>query len=212
MVYGSPWFLCICSRSNLENHEGFEFIYTDGSHIENSSAAAAVNGDHIYSERLPDHSTIFSAEMHAIFLALDHVETSESSQFLIFSDSKSVLQSLQGKDWKNPLTQKVLERHHRLRNQHKNIKFCWIPSHIGIDGNEAADTAAKEALGKRTTVMGIPYTDLKHKSSHMWDLDGRKDGTNACTTGCIAFSLIWETGNSAEEQSTERKLCSPESG
>ena len=113
-------------RELKENHEGFEFIYTDGSHIDNSSAAAAVKDNDIYSERLPDHSTIFSAEMHAIFLALDHVETTEGSHFLIFSDSKSVLQSLQDKDWKNPLTQKVLGLHHRLRNQHKNIKFCWI--------------------------------------------------------------------------------------
>ena len=80
---------------------------------------------------------------------------------MIFTDSKSVLQSLQGKYWKNPLTQKVLERHQRLRNQHKNIKFCWIPSHIGINGNEAADTAAKESLGKRTAVMTLPYTDFK---------------------------------------------------
>ena len=148
-------------REIKEIHEGYEFIYTDGSHINNKSAAAAVKDDHVYSERLPDYSTIFTAEMYAIFMALDHVETSENSRFLIFSDSKSVLQSLQSKDWKNPLVQKVLERHHWLRNQHKQIKFCWIPSHIGIDGNEAADIAAKEALGKRKTDLAIPHTDYK---------------------------------------------------
>ena len=96
---------------------------------------------------------VISAEMHAIFLALDHVETSESSHFMIFTDSKSVLQSLQGKVWKNLLTQKVLERHHRLRNQHKTSN--------SVNGNEAADTAAKETLGKRTTAMNLPYTDFK---------------------------------------------------
>ena len=167
MLDTSPDYFLNKYREIKENHEGFEFIYTDGSHIENSFAAAAVKDDYTYSERLPDHSTIFSAEMHAIFLALDHVETSESSHFMIFTDSKSVLQSLQGKDWKNPLTQKVLERHNRLRNQHINIEFCWIPSHIGIDGNEAADTAAKEALGKRTTVMAIPYTGTQQNSQNL---------------------------------------------
>ena len=70
----SPDYFLSKYREIKENHEGFEFIYTGGSHIENISAAAAVSDDHIYSERLPDHSTIVSAEMHAIFLALDYVE------------------------------------------------------------------------------------------------------------------------------------------
>ena len=53
------------------------------------------------------------------------METSEGSHFLIFSDSKFVLQSLQGKDWKSTLTQRVLERHHRLRNQHNIAPFAF---------------------------------------------------------------------------------------
>ena len=127
------------------------------------SAAAAVKENHTYSERLPDKSTIFSAEMHAIFLALDHVETSGNSKFVILSDSKSVLQSLQGRDWTNPLTRKVLERHNLLREQNKKIKFFWVPSHIGIKGNEDADSAAKEALSKRVTNITLPYSDYRRQ-------------------------------------------------
>ena len=43
----SPDYFLSKYREIKEAHEGFEFIYTDGSHIENSSAAAAVNNDHI---------------------------------------------------------------------------------------------------------------------------------------------------------------------
>ncbi len=100
--------------------------------------------------------------MHAIYLALDHIETSEGKKFFIFVDSKSVLQALEKKDWQNPLVQKNLERHPWLCGEgDKKIVFCWIPSHIGIKGNEAADKAAKDGLDKAVIQMSIPYTDHK---------------------------------------------------
>ena len=125
----------------------YEPIYTDGSRKDDKAAAAAVKGEHIYTERLPDRSSIFSAELHAVFLAMDHIETSRKRKFVIFSDSMSCLQAISGKDWKNPLVQKVLERLHNLQKElSKSVIFCWIPSHVGIKGNEAADTAAKAGL------------------------------------------------------------------
>ncbi|MEE8152293.1 MAG: ribonuclease H family protein, partial [candidate division NC10 bacterium] len=153
----------ISEYKNIKHiHNGYEFIYTDGSCCNTKAAAAAIKGSHSYVERLPDHASIYSAELHAIYLALDHVETSEGKKFVIFVDSKSVLQALEKKDWQNPLVQKILERHSWLCGEgQKKIVFCWIPSHIGIKGNEAADKAAKDGLDKAVTQMSIPYTDYK---------------------------------------------------
>ena len=54
-----------------------DFIYTDGSVSDDKAAAAAVIDNYSSIERLPDKSSIFSAELHALYLALDRVETSD---------------------------------------------------------------------------------------------------------------------------------------
>ena len=54
----------------------------------------------------------------------------------------------------------VLLKHNELAELNR-IVFCWLPSHVGIKGNEKADIAAKSALTLNISDLKIPFTDFK---------------------------------------------------
>ena len=60
----------------------------------------------------------------------------------------------------------------------KTVCLCWIPSHIGIEGNELADAAAKAAAKRPEEPIFISHTDwrsiircaLLSKWKQQWEL------------------------------------------
>ena len=59
--------------------------------------------------RLPDDSSIYTAELRAILLALRHVYCSKGKAFLILSDSLSSLQSIFNLKYDHPILVQILE-------------------------------------------------------------------------------------------------------
>ena len=70
------------------------------------------------------------------------------------------LQAISGFKIEVDLVQRFIKDYSVLSKSGKTVVLCWIPSHVGIPGNEKADTAAKSALSLRVTPMKIPATDL----------------------------------------------------
>ena len=141
-------------------YKHFMSIYTDGSKQDEKVACAVISPNFTDSIRLPDNSSIFTAEAKAIDIALYHIRDQPEKQFIIYSDSLSVLKSLKNLDHRNPLIQQIFRKYYYL-SSFKEIVFCWLPSHTNIRGNELADLEAKSALSLSITNLKIPHSDFK---------------------------------------------------
>ena len=145
-----------------------ENIFTDGSKTEEGVAAAAISTKRNktpFTCRLPDDSSIYTAELRAILLALKHVYYFKEKSFLILSDSLSSLQSILNLKYDHPVLVQILELYTEMTRERREILFSWVPGHVGIRGNSAADSAAKDALDGDISVELIPFSDLKPRTN-----------------------------------------------
>lgn len=84
----------------------------------------------------------------------------EHQKVINHSDSLSVVQSIQQMYNNNPIVQNIQDNIHQAINNGQTIQIIWIPSHIGIRGNE--DAAAKCVTNDvMSPNKAIPADDLK---------------------------------------------------
>ena len=136
-------------------------IYTDGSKTEKRVAAAATSNNLSAQVRLPGNASIFTAELQALKMAFNIVKNCDEDRFIIFCDSLSSLQALDGNNCDHPFIQDILKLFNDCCSVNKTVVLAWVPSHVGIKGNEKADELAKQALNFNVLDLKVPYTDLK---------------------------------------------------
>ena len=70
------------------------------------------------------------------------------------------MHALENEKTDNPLMVTLLDKISEICTN-ADLVFCWLPSHIGISGNEKADKAAKEALSLDVLLFKVSFSDSK---------------------------------------------------
>jgi ribonuclease HI len=137
-------------------------IFTDGSVLETNDCGSAFSIPDLKIDKsyyLGKGFSIFSCELYAILMALNHILFSPKDIYniLVCVDSKAALYALQNGNTKirPDLISEIYYFIHSIISSGIGITFCWVPSHCGIIGNEICDKLAKNgALNSfNTTVM-----------------------------------------------------------
>ena len=81
---------------------------------------------------------------------------------VVYSDSMSCLQAIEGEDTENLFICHIMNLLWSLSDKGIHVRFCWVPSHCGIDGYERVDQLAKETLNQDLDPLAnVHYTYMK---------------------------------------------------
>ena len=99
---------------------------------------------------------------------------------MLYSATLSSVQSIDNYTEKNHLLHRLVYQMHESILRGNHITISWVPSRVGICGNESADQAAREAAMRPAEFIPVPYRDwfplIKEKKvlSLEWILANRR--------------------------------------
>lgn len=131
-------------------------LYTDGSKTDSRTGYSVVGNNLVIHKRLNDMSSIYTAECYALKDALSWVVSqTDVGAYLICTDSLSAITALSTAKTKCNWKDKVQQLYNQARSNGTEVVFMWVPSHVGIPGNEKADEEAKRALERDEPDCGV---------------------------------------------------------
>ncbi|GFR15741.1 RNase H domain-containing protein [Trichonephila clavata] len=163
-------------------------VYTDGSKTDERVGCGVVFNDTILSFTLQSSMSVFSAELTAILVALQHILVSDHRHLCVYTDSMSALKSLHSlTERRHPTVKEILLLQRKLERKGFDIIFYWVPGHVGILSNEQADNAARSLSDHMQ--QPVCYHDLKASILRYIQVYGKRLGISRSSTNYITFIL-----------------------
>jgi len=130
-------------QAHREVHSTALQLYTDGSKTDHGTAYAFSDQNEIVARKISPAASIYTAEMMAVLNAVRRAVASNTQLTTIFTDSRSVIQGINGYNSKHAIVQEIQQI---ITNSGITLNLCWVPSHVGVKENEAVDREAREAV------------------------------------------------------------------
>ena len=150
------------NRVSLDFIDKETHIYTDGSKDpgKNTTEAAFVVPVHdiYFSIKTSPRLSVFTTKLITIEYAIVWTLQNKIPKAVILTDSLSAMQALQsGQSKTRPdKINMILSLKDKAMAQNIATEIEWIPSHVGIPGNEVADVTAKLGMNFGTTDETLP--------------------------------------------------------
>ena len=152
---------------HIRTHISSRHFYTDGSKTKDGTAFAAVEpaSNTCKARKMAEPVSVFTAELTAIHYCIVATKSTTDEAIVIFSDSKSSIQAISSPQNKHPLITAIRSDIYASKNQYC---LCWVPSHVGVSGNEAADKLARDHTKDNNTMANLLIqSDVKNHIKQM---------------------------------------------
>ena len=158
-------------------------LWSDGSRLEDGRVGAGVawtaTPGHWRTVEIPlgRSKEVFDAELQGVCRALELAQAmGENRQVTVFVDSQAAISRLQHTE-PGPGQALALRAHRaakRLRERRVGVTVQWVPGHMGVEGNERADQAAKQAATRPARDDEISLAHAHRVSTEARRGDGQK--------------------------------------
>lgn len=148
----------------LDGLSGIHF-YTDGSKMDGKTGLGFYNCDLSVGKsfRLPDHNTVFQAEVTAITECLKYINIEGiSGDIKILTDSQAAILAISAETVRSATILRCKEEINNFSTG-GSLDLIWVPGHTDIEGNEMADELAREgsSLSEVNICNPKPFQALK---------------------------------------------------
>jgi ribonuclease HI len=157
----------------MEQYNDRLAIYTDGSKDLSGRVGASFCIPEINIEcfsRISDNLSVYSSELIALSDCVSWLEENNSNTALsnnrgvvIFTDSLSSVVSIESRrsQTRPNLVFNIVQNIDCLYDTGRDVTIVWVPSHVGLSGNESADRLAKQALLVDSIQSRVPFESLE---------------------------------------------------
>ncbi|GFV29832.1 hypothetical protein TNCV_2082971 [Trichonephila clavipes] len=111
--------------------------------------------------------------------------SSSSTQDNLLPSPSGILPTIQ--KYRHPTVKEIIILLRKLERKGFDIIFSWVPGHVGLFGNQQADTAARSMSDHMQ--QPVCYRDIKLLHRTLSIVYGKRLRINRSSTNCIAFIL-----------------------